>query len=272
MTRRIVLLNLALLALAGTLVWTLRAKRIVAKKHEAAVLWQSIAPKNVMAPPPAQPVPPVAPANYLHVAENMLFSKDRNPTVVIEPPPVKPEPPMPPLPRYHGQMAIGEPVALLSAEKLDQKGYHAGDEIGDFKIVSFDREKIAFEWMGKTVERKLADLAPKEVVAAPPRGQAPAPAAAKAQPAATANASASSGFTSAAPASASAVTSLAGGASSDGKPGASKTPAGMGDDIGGGAHGCLPGDSSPSGTIREGFRKVVMESMFGSICKWEPVK
>ena len=279
MTRRIVFLNLALLAVAGTLVWTLRTRRAEDRRHEAAVLGQRVAPKTVIELPPAPPVPPVAPANYLPVAENMLFSKDRNPTVVIEPPPAKPEPPMPALPRYHGQMAIGEPVALLSTEKLEQKGYHAGDEIGEFKLVSFNREKIAFEWMGKTVERKPEDLAPKEVVAAAVPPAAPGRAGARAgqtaapvptPPASTASTAPASGFTNTSAASAPVVTSLAGGATS--ATGAPKSPAGMGDDLGGGSRQCLPSDTSANGTIREGYKKVIMESMFGAICKWDPVK
>lgn len=260
MTRRIVLLNLALLALAAALVWTLRAKRIDAKKHEAAVLRQSVARKSVMEPLPAQPAPPVAPANYLPVAENMLFSKDRNPTVVIEPPPAKPEPPMPPLPRYHGQMSIGEPIALLSAEKLGQKGYHAGDEIGDFKIVSFDRERIAFEWQGKAVERKLEELAPKAPVAAP--GQVAARPAQAAPPSRVTSAPATDFARSSAPA----VTSLAGDA------GASKNPAGLGEEISDGLRRCLPDDDSPADTTREGYKKRVIRTPMGPVCRWELVK
>jgi len=278
LTRRIVFLNLALIALAGILVTTLRAKRKEAKKNETAVLRLRLAPKAVLEPPALRPVAPVTPANYLPVAENMLFSKDRNPTVIIEPPPVKPEPPMPPLPRYHGQMAIGDPIALLSTDKLAQKSYHAGEAIGDFKLISFSREKIAFEWMGKTVERKPEDLAPKEAAVQPAQaaaGAKPAPLSAAAAaraglppPAAPRAASAADGFTSPAPSSAPPVTSLGDGNSA----GASKTPTGMGSEITDGVRNCLPTDKSPAGTILEGHKKIVLESMFGPICRWEPVK
>jgi len=267
LNRRILLLNVALLALAGTLFWTLREHWDSAKRHERTVLSQRVPPRSVVEPPPAPPVPPVAPANYLQVAQEMLFSKDRNPTVVIEPPPVKPDPPMPPLPHYHGQMAIGEPVALLSTDKIEQKGYHAGDAIGDFKLVQFDREKIAFEWMGKTVERKVVDLVPKETIASSQPAQS---AAAKpvvspvVAPAATSSPSPSIAIT--------ALGGGGGGATSLDGTSAAKPPAGMGDDIGSGVRNCVPGDNSPAGTVREGYKKTVSKSMFGDICRWEPVK
>ena len=166
MNRRLVLLNLALLALAAALVWTLRANWIEAKARERAVLQRKVAAKAVLAPPALPTVKAVAPAEYIDVAGKMLFSKDRNPTVVVEPPKPAPEPVMPALPNYHGQMAIGEPVIFLSASaNATQRGYHAGDQIGDFKLVSFDEDRVVFEWKSKNVERKPEQLRPKETVA-----------------------------------------------------------------------------------------------------------
>ena len=95
----------------------------------------------------------------------MLFSKDRNPIVVVEPPKPAPEPVMPALPSYSGQMAIGEPVIFLSVAKDVQHSYHAGDQVGDFKLESFDQDNIVLEWNGKTVERKLEDLRAKQILA-----------------------------------------------------------------------------------------------------------
>src|SRR6185295_17971778 len=107
MNRKILLLNLALLALLGTLGWMLRAHWQQARAEHLATLAK--APRvNAQLPPPA-PVPPqpAVPANYLEVAQRMLFSKDRNPNVIIEapppPPPPKPEEPPPPRPVYFGQ-------------------------------------------------------------------------------------------------------------------------------------------------------------------------
>ncbi|MEO8049465.1 MAG: hypothetical protein ABI833_03535, partial [Acidobacteriota bacterium] len=185
MNRRIVFLNVALLALVGTLLWTLRAHWIDAKARERAVLQRKVAARPVLAPPALPAVKAVAPADYLDVASKMLFSKDRNPTVVVELPKPPPEPVMPALPSYHGQMAIGEPVILLSASASGtQRGYHAGDLVGDFKLVSFDDNRVDFEWKGKNVERKLEELRPKETaVQAGSQAKAAAPA-----PAATATA------------------------------------------------------------------------------------
>ena len=165
--RRIVLLNLALLALAGALVWILRANWLEAQARERAVLQRKVAPKAVLAPPPLPGVKAVAPAEYIDVASKMLFSKDRNPTVVVEPPKPAPEPVMPALPNYHGQMAIGEPVIFLSVSaNAVQRSYHAGDQVGDFKLVSFDEDRVDFEWKGKNIERKLEELRPKETTGA----------------------------------------------------------------------------------------------------------
>ena len=97
MNRRLVLLNLALLAFAGALVWTLRANWIQSKARERAVLQRKVAAKAVLAPPALPTVKAVAPADYIDVAGKMLFSKDRNPTVVVELPKPPPEPVMPAL-------------------------------------------------------------------------------------------------------------------------------------------------------------------------------
>src|SRR5579862_1449021 len=136
MNRKILALNLALLALLGTLGWMLRVHWRETRAQELATLAKA-ARRNAQLPPPA-PLPPeaVVPANYLEVAQKTLFSKDRNPNVIIEPPPPppppKPEEPPPPRPEYYGQMAIAEPVAFLSTEKGGQKGFHAGDKVGLF--------------------------------------------------------------------------------------------------------------------------------------------
>jgi hypothetical protein len=240
LNRRIVLLNLALLALAGSLIWLLRAHLSDARSRETKVLTQRVPAKSVLAPPPPTPVRPVAPSEYLDVAQRTLFSKDRNPIVVIETPPPKPEPPLPALPKYHGQMAIGEPVVFLSIANQPERGYHAGEEIGDFRIANFDLDKIAFEWRGKTVERNVADLTPKEEPPPPSRAGAPA---------------------------ATPITPLA----SPAVPGTKTDPA-LGDDMGGGLRTCVPGDSSPAGTMLAGYKKVVSQTMFGQNCRWEPVQ
>jgi hypothetical protein len=268
LNRRLVLLNVALLALAGALVWLLRSDWFSARAKESAVLARKVEPKKILAPPAPPPVKAVSPAEYLDVAGKMLFAKDRNPTVVIEAPPAKPEPPMPPLPRYYGQMAIGDPVALLSLPPAAQRGYHAGDTIGDFTLVSFDRDKIEFEWHGKSVERKVEDLRPKEETptAASQRGAAAASVAAAPN---TPNTTSSVGNLGGGK-----ITALGGAASSAA---GGKTEDSSGDSVMGplqpdGSHSCAPSDTSPSGTVHSGFIKNVTPTVVGILCNWEKLK
>ena len=148
---------------------------------------------------------------------------------------------MPALPKYHGQMAIGEPIVFLSSANQSQRGYHAGEDIGDFRIANFDRDKIAFEWRGKTVERSVAELAPKDDAPPPPQAGAPA----GARP----------------------VTPLASPPPPDKKP----DPA-LGDDMGGGFRTCVPAETSPAGTVIAGYKKVLAQTMFGQTCHWEPAQ
>ena len=265
MNRKLVFLNLALAALAAALVWTLRAHWILSQAQQQAVIRKAVEPRKILAPPVSAPAKPVAPAEYLDVATRMLLSKDRNSMVVIEAPPPKPappEPPMPALPNYHGQMAIGEPVAFLSTPAAPQRSYRAGETVGEFKLVSFDRESIEFEWHGKSIQRKLEELKPKETAqaqAAPARPAVPATPSAAANPAA---------------ASAGPVVSL-GSASSNSLAGDKSS--GSDDPLFGpvqadGTRGCVASDQSPSGTEHSGFKKNMTVTLFGTVCHWEQNK
>ncbi len=288
MNRRLVLLNLALLALAGALVWTLRTNWLAAKARERAVLQRKVAAKTVLAPPPLPAVKTVAPAEYIDVAGKMLFSKDRNPTVVVEPPKPPPEPVMPALPNYHGQISIGEPVILLSTSaNAVQRSYHAGDQVGDFKLVSFDDAHADFEWKGKNVERKLEELRPKETgtqagtqTGGPSGRTAVAPASASSAAATPVPSVASldhpspAAAASATPAPAKAVTSLSASSNSANNSSSADT---TGDSVFGplsttGDRPCLPTDTSPVGTVHSGFIKVQSMSIFGASCSWTEVK
>jgi hypothetical protein len=248
LSRKLIALNLVLLALGAGMIWLLRLRWLEVQAHERAIFEQAAHARAVLPLPPVAAPKPVAAADYLDVAQKTLFSKDRNPVVVIELPPPKPEPPLPALPFYHGQMTIGEPVVFLSTVgNGDQRGYHAGEKVGPFELVSFDRESITFDWNGKTVERKLQELVPKETPPAPSQAAAqtfaPAPSAAA---------------VSLAPSPLKAV-------------GAEKEPS-LGVDMGAGYRGCVGGDNSPSGTVKDGYRKIVVQTMFGQSCHWELVK
>ncbi|HXP88056.1 MAG TPA: hypothetical protein VN841_25220 [Bryobacteraceae bacterium] len=262
MNRKVILLNLVLIALAGVCFNQLRLKRRESAAHEQTVLSRAPHPPAVVAPPLAVPVRPPMPAEYMEVAQKTLFAKDRNPNVVVQaPPPPPPPPPMPQLPTYSGQMALGEPVIFLTLGGVEQKGYRAGDEIGPFTLVSFNRDRVTFEWDGKTVEREVSELKPKEIAPGPavqnsvPTAGVPAPGAA--------TGAGGGGSTITSLASASAANA---GSNSD-----NKGPS-LGNDMGGGYRGCAAGDSSPAGTVLSGYRKVVSQGLMGASCHWEQIK
>jgi len=244
MNRKIIALNLALLALLATLGWMLRAHWQETRAQELATLAKA-ARRTAQLPPPS-PVPPepAVPANYLEVAQKTLFSKDRNPNVIIEvvpPPAPKPEEPPPARPEYHGQMGLGEPIAFLSLEKIGQKGFRAGDKVGPFKLVAFDRDTITFEWKDKTLKYPLEDLKPKEPAPAPAPAGVPSP-----------------------------PPSQLSGGSVIGAIAPTKDPV-LGVQSGG-VRGCIAGDNSPAGTVKDGYKKTITPGMFGPMCQWEPTQ
>jgi hypothetical protein len=268
MSRKIILLNLALLALAGTLVWQARKHYREMKAHEREVLQRSIRPVPAL-PPPSIPAPqPVAPVQYIDVAQKTLFTRDRNPNVVIEVPPPKPEPPMPALPVYFGRMDFGDPVVILSIRGGAQKRFHAGEKVGDFDLVSFDSDKIIFGWNNKQVEKKFDELKPKssqpQAEALPattgqpswmgkplPTFQAPG-----SQPAAGTNTSGPQ------------IKSVSDSSTDDVKP---NSP--IGQSIGGtDFRACSMTDPTPDGQVVDGFRKVIRTTLMGKSCYWEKVK
>ncbi len=252
MNRKMLLLNLALVVLAGLLVWQLRVRQQAAEAHARAVLLKDGQSRTLLAPPPPAPVSPVAPAEYIDSVQKMLFSKDRNPNVIVDPPPAppppKPAPPppvMPALPHYFGQIHFGgDPVVILSSASANsQKGYAVGEKIGDFKVLAFDKDSITFEWNGNPVVKDLSDLGAKD---------APAPQQASAAPP---------------PAAQNSVVTIGAG------PSANSPPPAVGADMGGGFHACTnPDDGSPSGTVVDGYRKVINQGLMGKSCFWEQVK
>lgn len=252
MNRKLALLNLVLLAIAASLGWTLRERWLDGQAKERAIFRNAARAKAILPPTPLAMPQPVTPAQYLDVAQKMLFTKDRNPNVVIETPPPKPEPPMPALPFYYGQMTFGDPLVLMSLTSNGaQKSYHVGDKIGPFELVGFDHEKITLAWNGKNVERKLAELAPKE----PPPGQQQAAAVAPAPAQASAAGPVKSLWSS----------SVSSTTSED-----AKDPK-LGQDMGGGYRACAAGDNSPAGTVLDGYKKVISQGLMGQSCFWEKV-
>ncbi len=186
--------------------------------------------------------PPVAAATYADVAQKMLFTRDRNPNVIVEPPKVPPPKVMPPLPFAYGVMDFGSGPIVLLAEKAggQNKSYHPGDKIGEFKIASVSSRDITFEWDGKEIKKRLEELVDKKAgeiaAAAAETAAANAPKAAAPPPPPPPVAEAKPGIP-------------------------------MGEN-----KGCQPGDNSPAGTVADGYKKVRVNSPFGSTCYWEPVK
>ena len=188
-------------------------------------------------------------ANYLDIASRLLFSKDRNPTVIIAPPPVKQTPA---LPMAYGVLMVADPPIIMMAAKKGegQKGYRAGDQVGDYKIVAFDSRSIVLEWDGQKVTKNLQDLADRDAQTAALMNQqnrqnVPAEAPAAAPSSGGAQVLSNSGSTAA---------------------------SGPGIDTGGGIRACTANDSAAPGTVSDGYRKVVSETPFGKVCRWEKVK
>ena len=241
MRRKLRLLDLALVALLVLSGLQLRREWLWAHEREDALLRASVKPAAVPGLPALSKVEPLTAAGYAPVAAKNLFSKDRNPTVIIEAVTPPPPPPVPPFPAARGVMLWdGLPPTVVLSEKPGgpQKGYHPGDKIGEWKIVSVDNQYVVFGWNGQEFKKRLDELLDKTPVML---AQAPAEQAPKA----------------AAPA---AAQSLSNDATS-----------GPGADIGANLKACVAGDKSPAGTIVNGMKKVINESPFGANCRWEKV-
>ena len=197
---------------------------------------------TIQAPPVLPAVTPVVTASYRDIAAKLLFSRDRNPMVVIELPKPPPEPPMPPLPIAYGVMLWGNPQIVILSEKegAQQKSYHPGDEVGQFKLVSVDNKEIVLEWHGRKIGRPLSELVSKNAPPPEPLVNAPRP-----------------------------ITGLL---LISGPESNSGSTLGPGVDMGGGARACIAADASPAGTVANGYKKVEGITPFGSSCHWETVK
>ena len=242
-------LILASVVLAGALavvIWQGKTQWQQAGAQRAALL--NVPVKATPVPPAAVPIPaePVSAVKYAEVAEKNLFSKDRNPNVVIEPKPVE-EKKMPALPSIYGVMGLPSGVQALMTESKGGAGrpVRSGDKIGEFTILALDTQNVTFGWNGKELARKVEDLMDRST-AAGSAGPAAAPAAPAAGPAAP-------------PPPPQVATS----SNAAGKHGAIQVGTPMDP-----AFNCLGNDSSPAGTVDDGFRKQIQMGPFGPSCKW----
>jgi hypothetical protein len=234
-------LDLGLLALLAFLGWQMRQEWIWAHARTQAFLRSRVESAAVQPLAPLSKVEPLSALTYAQAVMQNLFSKDRNSQVIIDPPAPVPDPPVPPFPAARGVMLWeGVPPTVVLSERPggDQKSYHPGDTIGPWSIVSVDNQYLTLGWNGKEFKKRLDELLDKTNLVAE---NAPAPAQ-------TPAAAAKSGNTNLSP---------------DTKPG-------PGIDLGNERRWCIPGDTSPSGTVVGGMKKVLTPSPFGASCQWVP--
>lgn len=241
MKRKLIFLNLALLAATSFAAWKLREQYLADQTRTMQVRRNQV--KVVPAAPAvATPKPdPFTGLPYADVAQKNLFSKDRNPNIVIEAPPPVPVKVMPPLPFVAGVMGLPSGMLALMAEKPDLKphGVRLNEMIGAFKVVALTPQTVSFEWDGKRIDKRVDELLARAPVAVvntgggPPVSQGPNPADLNAPPSALPVAA---------------------------KPGAAV--------VGNGMKNCTAGDASPAGTVADGYKKVVEATPFGNACRW----
>jgi hypothetical protein len=235
MRRRLLLLNLLLLALGAAAAWQVRVRYLAGQAEERRLLRP---PAKITQTIPVSPLPAPAPAqaaNYSDVAQKMLFTQDRNPDVVVQAAPPKP---VPAFPVAYGMMDLGDGPMILLSEKpgAPNRGYAAGEKVGAFVIAGLEADAVIFAWDDKQFRKTLEELRP---------------------PGAAAQAAASAGPVQTAP-STQAVSAAVG--------------SGPGEPTNGNQRACVPGDNSPDGTVRDGWKKVVKRYPFTITCHWEPVK
>jgi hypothetical protein len=256
LNRKLVFLNLALLAALAALAWQIRLRWQEAQAREQAVLAGKPPPAPVLPVPAPQTAGPLKPADYLDVAQKMVFSPDRNPEVVIE---AAPEKPVPPFPVAHGVIDLGAGATVILSDKPEapQKSYRAGDKVGQFQLASVSSKEIVLEWEGKTFSKTIAELKVKEK---PPEQAQPAAAVSQSQPIDLSRNN---------PHQITSAEKLA-----EAQKALNSASGNMpGIDTGGSVRNCAPGDDSPPGTVMGGYRKVVTSSPFGGrACRWEPVR
>jgi hypothetical protein len=236
--KKLWVLNLLLLVAVGLVARELRNDWKAAREREKKILQKDV--KTSPAPPmPQTPSPaPVQAAAYLDVAQQNLFSKDRNPNIVIEA--EKPKP-LPAFPRFYGVMNLGDgAMAILSDSPGRQRPFKTGDKVGEFLLAEIGTDTLVFEWEKQKLTKKFSELQDRsEQSTETTRSSAPA----------------------AGPAAAAPVQ----------RPVEPAKP-GPGTDMGSGLAACNPNDPTPAGTVLDGKRKVVTDGMFGKVCRWEPVR
>ena len=234
-------LNVVLAATVVYAVVELRGQYLAARARQTHLLNSQPTPLPAPQFTSLPEVAPVMASGYANVAQKFLLDPSRDPNLPIEPPPPeKPKPPMPPLPVYHGMWNIGEGPEIIMSLKADSpyKRFHAGEAIGDFKLVAFNAEKVELEWDGQRIIRMVADLS----------GHRPGQVAQQAQPDNSASAGTRPPVT-----------------AGDKGPGIANPT---------GERSCQLGDTSEPGTVKDGVVKTVGRNALtgGEYCIWKPVR
>jgi hypothetical protein len=232
-----------LLVAVGAAMWRLRADWIAARLREQALAHQTVKPPL---PPPVifgRAAEPVAAVSYADIVQKMLFSKDRNPTVVVAVVPPPTPKPMPALPLLYGVMNLIDGTTAIMSEKTGAKhrGVRTGEKVGEFTLVAITRDEITLAWDGKEITKGIEEMIDRGGPASGPSDSARN----------------TSGATQT-PAQQQPIT-------------APKADAAPGTDLGNGKRSCNPGDASPDGTQSGGFRKKLYPTPFGNACQWEPL-
>ena len=265
MKAKYVALNLALTVAILVASWQAGTHRKEARAaRERAVL----APVKTLAVLPPAPVPlpeAASAAHYAEVATNDLFSRDRNPTIVIEPPKVEKPKEMPPLPVIYGVLGLPSGTRALMSDRAGVTGkpVHAGDMVGEFKILTLDTRDVTIQWESRVIARRVEDLIDRGSHSDAAPNVAAAAASAGAAPVATNLYDAQ-------------LRDQTARAQGNAPPLQPVTPGGsIGAEVGSAGHSeraCRPGDTSPAGTVVDGYRKILIPTPFGANCRWTPVQ
>lgn len=134
--------------------------------------------------------------------------------------------------------------------------------MGPFQLASVSRDKAVFKWEDKTIEKTLDELKlkPGEKVQ---MAEAQVPERTGAAPAVTSVLGANRAQIEAKQQQQEAAAQQQSSMQNKASPGA---------DMGAGFRTCQVGDTSPSGTVANGYRKVVTQGLFGPQCRWEQVR
>lgn len=245
MTRKLLILDVALAAVVVYAGFQLRHEWLAAQARDAATLDR---PQPRPAAPPHYTSPPIPPAvmaaGYNDIAQKFLLDRSRNPTVVLEVPPPPPPKPMPPLPVYRGMMNLDGVSAIMSVSaNAPQQEIRPGEMIGPFKLVEVGEREITLEWDGKAIHKTMDELSDHGGAASESQNR----------PAAQDRAART-------------VVPVAP------PPPVAKTPIGPGQDTGRGNRVCDNNDSYPNGAVVDGYRKIISPTPFGPQCRWDPVR